>query len=316
MAEDKKEIVKMGITENGVNWLADQMESKKEKGLCFPENYSIRNAMTQAFLMLNEAEDKDGRPLLQVCTQASVVQALSQMAVTGLNPAKKQCYFVAYGKKCQLLPSYFGTLTILNRVRNLKRQPVANVVRQGDVFEYGYDPNTMDMKIFKHETKIENMDNPIIAAYAVITTETEVVTEVMSRAQLEKAWGQGQSWKSAVKKGYESATHKNFPEEMAKKSVLNRAAKRLINATDDSSIMSDEGYQAFNEADESSKIEVVAETVAREVEEKANSAPFQAPPVPEERMAVPVQKVVEKQTVAEPAVDHSAVAETEEDPFA
>lgn len=52
------------------------------------------------------------------------------------------------------------------------------------------------------------------------------------------------------------------------------------------------------------------------VKARPNSVPFQTPPVLEERTAVPVQKVVDKQTVAEPAVDHSAVAETEEDPFA
>ena len=181
-----------------------------------------------------EAEDKNGNKLLEVCTQESVVNSLMQMATQGLNPAKKQCYFVAYGNKCQLVPSYFGTLAILNRVQNLKCQPVANIVYQGDVFEVGYDLDTGEKKILKHETKLENMDNPILAAYAIIKTENETVVEIMTKKQLENSWAQGQSWQAAQKKGYKSKTHTNFSEEMAKKTVLNRASKKLINATDDS----------------------------------------------------------------------------------
>lgn len=266
--------VKYGITQAGADYVAGQLVEKEKAGLCFPANYSVKNAVQSAFLMLREAETKDGRPLLEVCTQDSVVQSLMQMATQGLNPVKKQCYFVAYGNKCKLVPSYFGTLAILNRVKNLKRQPVANVVRQGDTFEYGYNLDTMELKIFKHETKIDNLDNPIIAAYAIIQTEKEHVVEIMSRKQLEQAWAQGQSWKSAEKKGYESATHKNFPEEMAKKTVLNRAAKKLINATDDSSIMNDEGIAAFNNTDSNDSLDIVAEQVRSDVTENANSVPF------------------------------------------
>lgn len=52
------------------------------------------------------------------------------------------------------------------------------------------------------------------------------------------------------------------------------------------------------------------------VKARPNSVPFQMPPVLEKRTVRPVQEAVEKQTVAEPAVDHSAAVETEEDPFA
>ena len=300
---------KYGITQAGADYVAGQLVEKEKAGLCFPANYSVKNAVQSAFLMLREAETKDGRPLLEVCTQDSVVQSLMQMATQGLNPIKKQCYFVAYGSKCKLVPSYFGTLAILNRVKNLKRQPVANVVRQGDVFEYGYDMETMQLTIYKHETKIDNLDNPIVAAYAIITTDKERVVEIMSRKQLEQAWAQGQSWKSAEKKGYESATHKNFPEEMAKKSVLNRAAKKLINATDDSAIMNDEAIEAFNNADSNDSLDVVAEQVRSDVSENANSVPFPAiadgpsnemtepSPEPPKQQAAPAPEKVQAEVV-------------------
>lgn len=305
---------KMGITQAGIDYVTGQLIEKEKAGLCFPANYSVKNAMQSAFLMLREAENKDHKPLLEVCTQESVVQSLMQMATQGLNPVKKQCYFVAYGNKCQLVPSYFGTLAILNRVKNLKCQPVANVVRQGDVFEYGYNMDTMEMVIRKHETSLENIDNPIVAAYAVIVTDRERVVEIMSRQQLENAWAQGQSWKAAKKGGYESATHKNFPEEMAKKTVLNRAAKKLINATDDSALMCDEAIQAFNETENNEHLDVVAEQVAVDVAENANSVPFEQAAIEQKQPAKTVsdmtgvtkQKdvaaVVHDSTKAEPAV--------------
>ena len=264
----------LAITNKEVEGLIKQLEMKREGGLVFPKGYSIQNAMNAAYLMLKDAEDKDGNKLLEVCTQDSVVNALMQMATQGLNPLKKQCYFVAYKNKCQLLPSYFGTLTVLNRVQNLKCQPVANIVYQGDLFEIGYDLDSGEKRILKHETKLENMDNPILAAYAIIKTENETVVEIMTKKQLENAWAQGQSWQAAQKKGYNSKTHTNFSEEMAKKTVLNRASKRLINATDDSSIMSDEAIGAFNATSDNDKLDIVAESVAFDIKENANSVDF------------------------------------------
>lgn len=306
---------KYGITQAGADYVAGQLVEKEKAGLCFPANYSVKNAVQSAFLMLREAETKDGRPLLEVCTQDSVVQSLMQMATQGLNPIKKQCYFVAYGSKCKLVPSYFGTLAILNRVKNLKRQPVANVVRHGDVFEYGYDMESMQLTIYKHETKIDNLDNPIVAAYAIIVTDKERVVEIMSRKQLEQAWAQGQSWKSAEKKGYESATHKNFPEEMAKKSVLNRAAKKLINATDDSAIMNDEAIEAFNNTDSNDSLDVVAEQVRSDVSENANSVPF--PAIAEEsskEMTEPSPEPPKQQVSASPENVQAEVVDDDEVP--
>ncbi|MDF2906807.1 MAG: recombinase RecT [Herbinix sp.] len=269
-------VVKIGITQPGVEYVTNQLVNEEKKGLKFPVNYSLTNAMNSAYLMLKEAETKDGQPLLSVCTQDSVVLSLTQMATQGLNPVKKQCYFVAYGNKCKLVPSYFGTLAILNRVTSLKRQPIANVVRQGDVFEYGYNED-MEQVIYKHETKIDNLDSPILAAYAIIVTDKEKVIEIMSRQQLENAWSQGQSWKAAKKGNYESATHAKFSEEMAKKTVLNRASKRLINATDDSSVMGDQLIEAFNDTSDNDSEDQVQANVQYQITTNANTEEFVVP---------------------------------------
>ena len=140
------------MTNKDVELLIGQVDTKKQNGLTLPRGYSVSNAMNAAYLMLKDAEDKNGNKVLEVCSRESVANALMQMATQGLNPVKKQCYFVAYGNKCTLVPSYFGTLAILNRVENLVCQPVANVIYEGDAFELGYDLDTGEKKILKHET--------------------------------------------------------------------------------------------------------------------------------------------------------------------
>jgi len=273
----------LAISNKTVEGLITQLQEKQERGLRFPVNYSIQNAMNSAYLMLKEAEDKDRRPLLEVCTQESVIQSLMQMATQGLNPVKKQCYFVAYGKKCSLVPSYFGTLAILKRVANVIGEPVANIIYKGDIFEYSFDLDTGETVITKHEQKLENMDNANIwGAYAIVRTENQKVIEIMNINQLKKAWAQGKSWQAAEKGGYESKTHTNFTEEMAKKTVLNRACKKLINSTDDSSLMGHEFLEAYNETESNDTLDVVAEQVAVDIDDNANSVDFnEDAPMPE-----------------------------------
>lgn len=81
------------------------------------------------------------------------------MVIQGLSPAKKQCYFIKYGNKVQLMRSYFGTMAVLDRVTGgADITPV--VVRKGDDFQVGMDgPN---MVVTKHETSFENLDNEIV----------------------------------------------------------------------------------------------------------------------------------------------------------
>lgn len=107
-------------------------------------------------------------------------------------------------------------------------EPVANVIYEGDDFQYEIDPKTAKVSIIKHSQKLENIDNSKIkGAYALVTLAdgTTQVT-IMSMQQIRAAWGQGAT------KG-NSPAHKNFAEEMAKKTVIGRACKAIINSSDD-----------------------------------------------------------------------------------
>lgn len=198
----------------------------QEQGLEMPPGYSPQNALKSAFF---ELTNNSGGNLLQLAannpeTKISISNALLDMVIQGLSPAKKQCYFIKYGNKVQLMRSYFGTMAVLDRVTGgAEITPV--VVREGDVFEIAMDGP--DLVVAKHETSFENLDNDIKAAYVVIKLANgKEVTTVMTKKQIDKSWSKAKT----------KNVQNDFPEEMAKRTVINRAAKYLINTSNDNDL--------------------------------------------------------------------------------
>lgn len=216
--------------ENVADLVMKRIESfTADGGLVLPKSYSVGNNLKSAWLILQEAVDRNDKPVLEVCTKASIANALFDMVLQGLSVSKAQGYFIAYGNKLEFQRSYFGTVALAKRVGGgIKREPVANVIYEGDEFVYTIDPKTGLFQIIKHDQKIENIDDAKIkAAYAITTFEdgrTEVT--IMTIDQIKKAWNQGAT------KG-QSPAHKNFPAEMCKKTVIGRACKMVINSSDD-----------------------------------------------------------------------------------
>lgn len=212
------------------NVLAKISQFEESGELKLPANYSAPNALKSAWLILQEAVDKNNQLVLATCTRESIANSLLSMVVQGLSPVKNQCYFIPYGKELQLRRSYLGTLAIAKRVGGVKTA-VANCIYEGDVFKYSIDPETGLKKIVEHTQGLENLDaDKVKGAYAILTTEDgRTIVEIMSMGQIRKAWMQG-----ATKGG--SPAHKNFGDEMSKKSVINRACKMLIGISDDADL--------------------------------------------------------------------------------
>lgn len=95
-------------------------------------------------------------------------------------------------------------------------------------------------KIVEHSQSLENLDvNKVKGAYAILAMDDgRVVVEIMNINQIKQAWMQGAT------KGA-SPAHKNFSDEMAKKTVIGRACKLLIGMSDDAAL--------FDEPDETEK---------------------------------------------------------------
>lgn len=203
-----------------------QVEKMRTEGLHVPINYSPSNALKSALLTIDKVVDRNKRPAWQVVTASSVSKALLDMVVQGLTPAKTQCYFIVRGNQLQLQVSYFGKQAALKRLDNVK-DVWANTVHENDIFEIGYENGRIVVQ--KFEPKFENMDKPIVGAYAIVEkTDDEKVYEVMTKKMIE------QSWSHRENKG---KVQQEFPEEMAKRTVINRIAKNFINTSDDSDLL-------------------------------------------------------------------------------
>lgn len=240
MAEQKEipQEVKKGIKvarENIAEQTLSRIKELQETGLQLPKNYIPDNAVRRAVLSLNNMKDKEGKPVLESCTSESICNSILDMVTQGLNPVKGQCAFVAYGGQLTMQREYFGTLILAKRHGNVK-EINANVIYQGDEFIQNVDLETGRKKLVKHETLLENIDlSKIKGAYAVVifndgTTDLEVMTISQIRA----------AWEMGAAKG-NSKAHQNFTDQMCKKTVINRAAKVRINASDDESYLMDSG---------------------------------------------------------------------------
>lgn len=256
LANTGKAQAELVVNNSFIDGLTQQLNEKCKYGLTFPADYNLANSLMGAYLVLKETTDKNGKPILETCSQASIANALMDMCVLGLNVQRKQGYFIAYGGKCQFQKSYFGNITIARRY-GLKAIN-AEVVYADDDFAYHIDDGVKVLD--KHVQKLENIDNTkIIGAYAVVTMMDGTKTlEVMNMAQIKQAWQQGYGYKEG------SGTHSKFTDQMAKKTVINRALKGIINTHGDvfvqeadehtedidqaEAIVSDVNYEIANEA--------------------------------------------------------------------
>lgn len=255
-------------------------ELKKDGGLAIPANYNPANALKSAFFeMTNSASGN----LLEKCSRESIANSLLNMAIQGLSPAKKQCYFVPYGQNLSMQRSYFGTQKVVKSLTNVE-DIWATIIYEGDEFEIEIEGGRE--RIAKHTTSFLNRDNDIIGAYCIIKkSDGEEVLTVMTRKEIEASWSQSKN----------KSVQNKFPQEMAKRTVINRAAKAFINTSDDSDAL----IQAVNDTTEEEfeneqerAVRDVTETVEREANqvliETKPKAKAKAKPKPEpESVEVP-----------------------------
>lgn len=149
------------------------------------------------------------------------------MTLQGLSPAKDQCYFIVYGKELQMQRSYFGTVAAVKRLEGVKKVR-AEVVHEGDEFEIGSNED-MELVVKKFVPKFENISKPIVGAFALIKTDEGNSYTVMNMDEIKQSWSQTRQKNNKVQQ--------NFGQEMAKRTVLNRAAKMFINTSDDSDLL-------------------------------------------------------------------------------
>ena len=261
------------INNSFIDGLTKQLEEKTKYGLSLPKDYNLSNALMGAYLTLKETKDKNNKPILQACSQISIANSLMNMATLGLSVQKKQGYFIAYSGQCQFQRSYFGNITIARRYG--MKDIHAEIIYDGDKFKYHIEDGNKVLD--SHEQDFMNIDNDkILGAYAVVLMEDGTKhLEVMNIKQIKQSWSQGYGYKENG-----NGTHQKFTDQMAKKTVINRALKQIINSHGDAFI------QEVEEAtEEIPKQDIIEHEVAYEIEQNANAEEF----IPDEPVAIEEQ---------------------------
>lgn len=263
LAEQGKQNAALVVNNAFIDGLSAQLQEKQQYGLSFPADYNPTNALMGAYLIMKETTDKSGKCILESCSQASIANSLMDMCTLGLNASKKQGYFIAYGGKCQFQKSYFGNITLARR--NGLKKINAEIIYEGDTFKYHIEKGRKVIDV--HEQDFMNIDNDkLIGAYAVaIMDDGSEEVEIMNINQLKKAWNQ----RMGGLKEDASSTHMKFKDQMAKKTVINRLCKIIGNTSTDGNIS-----EISDRLDEVADSDFVAEDVAYEIEQNANTVDF------------------------------------------
>mgnify|MGYP002511604197 CR=1 FL=1 len=273
--------VDFAINNTFIDGLSKQLNAKVQNGMSFPADYNVTNALMGAYLALKETEDKNGKPLLEVCSQTSIANSLMDMATLGLSVQKKQGYFIAYGGKCQFQRSYFGNMTIARRYG--MKDVNAEIIYDGDEFTYSIVDGKKEFT--SHKQDFKNIDtDKISGAYAIVTMEDGTkYLEVMNINQLKQSWKQGYGYKET------GGTHQKFADQMAKKTVIDRAMKQIINTHGDAFVQ-----EADERTEDIDKNEILEAGVVYDIETNANSVPFEVIEEKPELPTIPKAQAKEK----------------------
>lgn len=265
-----------------------------------PENYSIVNAVQAAYFKLTEVDFKKKTSLMDSATPASVAFSLQDMAIQALSVAKNQGYFIVYGDKMQFVRSYHGTQAVLKRLNGVK-DVWANVIWKGENFDVEYnDRGQLAFKAHEVDWKAATgKKEDIEGAYCIIEREDGVqFLTVMTMAEIKTSWSQSSM----------SAVQDKYPQEMAKRTVINRASKAFINTSDDSDLFIGAVNRTTENEFEDDKPRKEVNT-QHEIDQNANkeTLDFEAEPTPAPEQKQP--KDITPEPTPEPMTDPS------DDPF-
>lgn len=263
VTEAGKQQASLVVNNAFIDGMVAQIDEKVKHGLSFPKDYNYANELMGAYLVLKETKDKDGKPVLESCTQVSIANSLMKMVRSGLSMQNYQCYPIAYGGKLNIQPSVYGNTC--NARRYGLKDILAMVIYDGDVFKYHIED--AEIVIDRHEQNFLNIDTSKIAgAYAIakMADGTKHI-EIMNMNMIKQAWKQGFGYKENG-----NGTHQKFTDQMCIKTVKNRCLKYIIrtHGTEDVS-------NIYDEYDKQENTDIVLEDVKHDIEQNANQVEFE-----------------------------------------
>ncbi len=232
---EKKALV---YAKDATAWLQGEAEKNL---LSVPDGYDLGSELSLALLRIAQVQDKNYKNALDVCTKESILTALKNMAINGLSMSRNQCYPIVYGNTLQIQRSYFGTMATLERMFP-QYKITTNVIYQGDEYSYDYNEDTSCYEIHNLKSSLKNKNNPIEGVFGFIkdkATGKSVYSENMTWEEVQKSWSKAKT----------TNVQKDFPQEMAKRTLINRMCKSYINKNKDISPEFIQAYNAMTEAE-------------------------------------------------------------------
>ena len=140
----------------------------------------------------------------------------------------------------------------------------ATPIYEGDEFVFHKEDGKIVLD--KHTTSFENIDiNKIKGAYAVaLMSDGTKKVEIMTIAQIKAAWSQGFGYKENG-----NGTHQKFTDQMCEKTVKNRLVKHIIRTHGEPDVI-----DAYEKDEDFEEVDIVAEDVAYDIEQTAQSVEF------------------------------------------
>ena len=299
----KKEETTVATVSNITDEVLLKVQKFEKNGqIYFPENYSPENALKSAWLTLQDIKDKNGNLALKTCNKNSIANALLNMVIQGLNPAKNQCYFIPYGTNLTLMRSYFGSIAVAKSFGEIQ-DITAEVVYEGDILKTKIvHGKTIILEHIRENYFANANENKIIGAYATIIYKKGAIdgldeeSLIMALDKIHASWK-----KSKLNPEGANSTHKLFPEDMCKRTVINKICKYYINTKDDSNL------NLIKEAYETSDEELKETQVDYEITNNANQNVIDVEPVNQEVADdnVPPQTAPSKEENVEPATTNT-----------
>lgn len=205
-------VAKIEPRQGGV--VADVRRMEKQFALALPEHVSPEKFVRVVMTAINTNPD------LQKADRESVLGAAMKCAQDGLLPDGREAALVVYGNKASYLPMIAGVLAKVRRSGELLTIS-AHVAYDKDAFTYTLGD---DEKI-EHQPYMEGPRGKPIAVYAVAKTKDGgIYREVMSLEQVNQVRN--------VSRAKNAGPWVQWWDEMARKTVLRRLAKRLPMSTD------------------------------------------------------------------------------------
>lgn len=247
-----------------VTQVATRLTEMQQLGqISLPTNYSVENAVQAAFFTLTAVDFKNKTPIIEQVTPDSVAFALQDMAIQGLSVAKKQGYFINYAGKLQFQRSYHGTQAVIKRLTGIK-DIWANVIWKGEDFEVEYDEKgRLSFKSHKANWKAATgKKEDIEGAYCIVEHEDgRQFLTVMTMDEILTSWSQSSN----------KSVQDKYPQEMAKRTVINRASKAFLFTSDDSDLLLDAiNRTTENEFEDEPRAMGDLQEVQQEIAENAN----------------------------------------------